>query len=811
MANTLQKTLSRLKLIYQPSDPIFENAILSTNTWDDIGTTFIHTLVNITDTNSNAASKFFAYQIGGVNKATLDKGGGLTLAGSATIGASGNLAFNTRSLIFSPSNGNILLTNNSSADFGLLIFGDNTNAFPAIKRSTTELQAKLGDDSAFTIITSSGNRLQGSTSGNILFKTPAIVTDYSFTLPDAAPPSDNLALLGATSGNTSWTAIVNSIAGTSNQVNASASTGAITLSLPQDIATSSSPQFAALGLNTSNGTGGTIKTIGSANNLTLLNIIRNTDTVPTGKFIDFQSAALASLFTVDITGAITSGSYQANPVTVPYGGSGVGTFTPYSIICGGTTGTGNLQNVTGVGTTGQLLTSNGAGTLPTWQTASIPLSSIVAATADALSANHANNAIQWSWNTLAGRTAFTFASGSTAATSNAQRLVAMYLSGNNANASQTTYVLDISNAHPGGGTNIGIYASCTQGTNNYAGIFFGSVGINIAAPTSIFHARQTSNSTNVTTPVMFNIDSGGSPGQLTASSSTQVFAQFAPTINQTSTAGYTALKINVTQTGTGSGSKLLTDWQVGGVSFANINNVGQFNSTSGTITSSTPFLNHSATWNNVSTTFVNLYSNITNTASATASRLLRLDVGGTEKLGIGVDGSITAERVYIGSFLNFYGFWGITDKNFAANLSTHYAIAQDGGVGSTYINTRDEMFFNYQNAERARLASSGTIWDFSPNNTLFKVAALSVVEGTNKSMGTATFASGTVTVSTTKVTANSRIFIQRYGTSTKVGIPQVNTRSAGTSFTVTSIDGSDGTTTQTGDDGSFAWFIVEPA
>lgn len=50
------------------------------------------------------------------------------------------------------------------------------------------------------------------------------------------------------------------------------------------------------------------------------------------------------------------------------GGTGDTSFTAYSVICGGTTSTGNLQNVSGVGTTGQVLTSNGAAALPTWQT-----------------------------------------------------------------------------------------------------------------------------------------------------------------------------------------------------------------------------------------------------------------------------------------------------------------------------------------------------------------------------------------------------------------------------------------------------------
>ena len=49
------------------------------------------------------------------------------------------------------------------------------------------------------------------------------------------------------------------------------------------------------------------------------------------------------------------------------GGTGDSSFTAYSVICGGTTSTGALQNVSGVGSAGEVLTSNGAGALPTWQ------------------------------------------------------------------------------------------------------------------------------------------------------------------------------------------------------------------------------------------------------------------------------------------------------------------------------------------------------------------------------------------------------------------------------------------------------------
>lgn len=73
------------------------------------------------------------------------------------------------------------------------------------------------------------------------------------------------------------------------------------------------------------------------------------------------------------TGINTSGSGNTIttnltvPVTVPHGGTGDTSFTAYTVICGGTTSTGNLQNVVNTGNSNQVLTSNGAGALPTWQ------------------------------------------------------------------------------------------------------------------------------------------------------------------------------------------------------------------------------------------------------------------------------------------------------------------------------------------------------------------------------------------------------------------------------------------------------------
>lgn len=61
---------------------------------------------------------------------------------------------------------------------------------------------------------------------------------------------------------------------------------------------------------------------------------------------------------------------RISPQPVVEGGTGNNTFTAYSVITAGTTATGPFQNVVGLGTAGQLLTSAGAGALPTWTSGS---------------------------------------------------------------------------------------------------------------------------------------------------------------------------------------------------------------------------------------------------------------------------------------------------------------------------------------------------------------------------------------------------------------------------------------------------------
>jgi hypothetical protein len=82
------------------------------------------------------------------------------------------------------------------------------------------------------------------------------------SIPNGALTNNTITINGtgvALGGSTTFN-IVNTIAGTANQITASASTGAVTLSTPQDIGTASSVRFGSLGIGTAaSGTAGEIR------------------------------------------------------------------------------------------------------------------------------------------------------------------------------------------------------------------------------------------------------------------------------------------------------------------------------------------------------------------------------------------------------------------------------------------------------------------------------------------------------------------------------------------------------------------------
>lgn len=109
------------------------------------------------------------------------------------------------------------------------------------------------------------------------------------------------------------------------------------------------------------GTGGVTGPVSSTNNAAALWDGIGGDTLK-------DSTLLVSASDLTIGG---NGVYRAGGTDVPVadGGTGVSSLTAYAVICGGTTSTGAVQSIASVGTSGQVLTSNGAGALPTFQTA----------------------------------------------------------------------------------------------------------------------------------------------------------------------------------------------------------------------------------------------------------------------------------------------------------------------------------------------------------------------------------------------------------------------------------------------------------
>lgn len=83
--------------------------------------------------------------------------------------------------------------------------------------------------------------------------------------------------------------------------------------------------------------------------------------------IAFNLSQLANY--VDTSGKVDASTGLVNASPVANGGTGRSTQTAYAVLCGGTTTTAAQQSIASVGTTGQVLTSNGAGALPTFQAA----------------------------------------------------------------------------------------------------------------------------------------------------------------------------------------------------------------------------------------------------------------------------------------------------------------------------------------------------------------------------------------------------------------------------------------------------------
>jgi hypothetical protein len=98
-----------------------------------------------TDKTGTGTARNMEFQTDGTTRLTISVFGPSLPAGSV-------LAWAGRAALVSPADGIIRLRNANDNDFDRLQFGGTTSSFPAIKRSSTTLQARLADDSAFASV-----------------------------------------------------------------------------------------------------------------------------------------------------------------------------------------------------------------------------------------------------------------------------------------------------------------------------------------------------------------------------------------------------------------------------------------------------------------------------------------------------------------------------------------------------------------------------------------------------------------------------------------------------------------------------------
>ena len=133
--------------------------------------------------------------------------------------------------------------------------------------------------------------------------------------------------------------------------------------------------------------------------------------------------------------------------------------------------------------------------------------------------------------------------------------------------------------------------------------------------------------------------------------------------------------------------------------------------------------------------------------------------------------------------------------NFSASNIVASAYPNRGTTGFVW----STIAGNSSLTERMRLSGGALLINTTTNNGTdslqvngsASVKKINIPTGTNASVGTATLSSGTVTVSTTAVTASS-IILLTYQNCSSCGTPYISTKTANTSFVITSSNGADG-------------------
>jgi hypothetical protein len=205
---------------------------------------------------------------GAVSQITVNAQGQITAASNVSINASsisvGTLA-NGRTTAASANGASTIVARDSDGSFSANVVTAGTGSFTAVSGNGIALTAI----NASNVSSGTLSAQYGGTGSANLTADNVILGNGASTVKVVAPGTSNNVL---TSNGTTWISKapaaggVASITGTANQIIASASTGAITLSTPQSINTASSVQFGSFGVGTA--ASGTTGEIRATNNVT---------------------------------------------------------------------------------------------------------------------------------------------------------------------------------------------------------------------------------------------------------------------------------------------------------------------------------------------------------------------------------------------------------------------------------------------------------------------------------------------------------------------------------------------------------------
>ena len=152
-----------------------------TQTWNSAGVTFTGIQANITDTASASASLLMDLQTGGTSRAKIDKSGNMTaLSYTCTANSTLDGIISRQASMYGggDANGTWVFQNSNFNNFNMLKLGGATSSFPALKRSSAVLQARLADDSGFA-------QVQGKLTTDTNYTTTAPLATGYLTIYDA--------------------------------------------------------------------------------------------------------------------------------------------------------------------------------------------------------------------------------------------------------------------------------------------------------------------------------------------------------------------------------------------------------------------------------------------------------------------------------------------------------------------------------------------------------------------------------------------------------------------------------------------------